>query len=230
MSAGSAGPGRRPRRRRGRRCRRPGRRSRRRRAPPPPRASRTPAGRPCRAGQAGSPGAPLALAGHAEAGGREGLEALVADGLAAALAEAVGAGLHPDEGLLDVLEGVAQAAHEGEEVGAFGGGLAGVGEALVQLRVLDAFGVASGAEVVELAANLAPLGLEPFPQPVSGLLVHPGPPSRFCPPRPPTPRRSTLESRGCRLQDRRPARWAACRGCPGQSLGVVWRARGWARR
>src|SRR5215216_6091983 len=173
MSAGSAGPGRRPRRRRGRRCRRPGRRSRRRRAPPPPRASRRRSGRP-------STWPSLALAGHAEASRGQGLEPLVADRLAAALAEAVGAGVHPAEGLLDIAQGVAQAADQGEEVGPLGGGLAGVGEALVQLRVLDAL-VGARAEVVELLADLAAFGLEPFPQAVNGLVVHPGPPSRFCP-------------------------------------------------
>ena len=100
-------------------------------------------------------------AGDAEAGGRNGFEALRGNLLAAALALAVRAPIDAAEGGLDVVQVLDQAFHEGENLGPLGGRLRGVGEALVQEDLDRAVGL--GAELCELLLDLDQLRLQPLP-------------------------------------------------------------------
>src|SRR6266700_983328 len=117
-----------------------------------------------------------ALAGDAQPGGRQRLQALLRDRLAALLAPAVRPGFHAVQRGVDLAQRVAQALDHREQVDPLRRGLPGVGEPGLQQRVLDAVRVVAGAEVLELPEELLLLAAEPLAQHIRLPLVHRPPP------------------------------------------------------
>src|SRR6266508_1739354 len=163
---------------------------------------------PSRGGRAGWTSRPSAspLAGDAQPGGRQRVQPLLRDRLAAPLALAIGPGLHPLQRGLDLAKRVAQVLDHGEQVDPLGRGLPRVREPRLEQRVLDAVGVVLGTEVLELPQELPVLATEPLAQHLCRPLVHRAPP--FVSGCPKAPRRAATRVANRSLPP--PGRKAAC--------------------
>lgn len=102
----------------------------------------------------------LLLAGHAQAGRGNRVQAFWVDLIAAALTYTVGAFVYALQRFIEVLEALSQALCQGKDLGSLGGRLCGVGETFVEMHV--DFAVRSEAQVGQLRSNYVLFVLQPL--------------------------------------------------------------------